>query len=174
MFDFGHCLTSDTGNWFQMLVCDVTHEISLMEWSWQRLSKPSYGHLHLPFWKRVMKERMDSFWNHCFFYFGFVFQIWDVREIQRRRLQSQYARPWKSNFGVKNLGPSVLLPEKDTSPRMSAIEEIGTFSLPIPQVEFSFSKLIVLLFEVYGVKHPVHCRCFTAIVVTISQFRLDE
>lgn len=29
---------------------------------------------------------------------------------------------------MKNLGPSVLLPEKDTSPRMSAIEEIGTFS----------------------------------------------
>ena len=57
---------------------------------------------------------------------------------------------------------------------MSAIEEIGTFSLPIPQVEFFFSKLIVLLFEVYGVKHPVHCRCLTAIVVTISRFRLDE
>ena len=44
-----------------MLVCDITHEISLMEWSWQRLSKPSYGHLHLPFWKRVIKKRKDSF-----------------------------------------------------------------------------------------------------------------
>ena len=145
-----------------------------MEWSWQRLSKPSYGHLHLPFWKRVMKERMDSFWNHCFFYFGFVFQIWDVREIQRRRLQSQYTGPWKSNFGVKNLGPSVMLPEKILHPVWVRLKKLGHSPLPIPQVELFSSRLIVLLFEVYGVKHPVHCRCFTAIVVTISQFRLDE
>ena len=157
-----------------MLVCDVTHEISLMEWSWQRLSKPSYGHLHLPFWKRVMKERMDSFWNHCFFDFGFVFQIWDVREIQRRRLQSQYTGPWKSNFGVKYLGPSLMLPEKILHAVWVRLKKLGHSPLPIPQVEFFSSKLIVLLFEVYGVKHPVHCRCFTAIVVTISQFRLDE
>ena len=54
------------------------------------------------------------------------------------------------------------------------LKKLGHSPLPIPQVEFSFSKLIVLLFEVYGVKHPVHCRCFTAIVVTISRFRLDE